>query len=133
MFGYMRGSISEYRNIIGRFAAGALKAICCSGLLLSAWGSQAALVSTFQAGDASWHLGTIAVGQLDNSPDLEIVVPYRNSQGNWFVDAFKYDGTRLPGFPYSSGGEEMNVSPTMYDLNHDGHDEIIFTRGNHVI
>jgi hypothetical protein len=91
------------------------------------------LVSTFQAGDASWHLGTMAVGKVDNSSVPAIVVPYRNSQGNWFVDAFRYDGTRLTGFPYSSGGEEMNVSPTMFDLNNDGHNEIIFTRGNHVV
>ena len=27
----------------------------------------------------------------------------------------------------------MNVSPTLYDLDHNGRDEIIFTRGNHVI
>ena len=78
----------------------------CAGLLLvSALGSGAALVSTFQAGDASWHLGTLGVGNLDSSPDLEIVVPYRNSDGHWFVDAFKYNGQRLPGFPYGSGGE----------------------------
>ena len=38
----------------------------------------------------------------------------------WFLDAFKYNGQRLPGFPYASGGEVMNVSPTLYDLDHDG-------------
>ena len=111
-----------------------VRTIWCAGiLLLSGSESWAALISTFQAGDASWHLGTLAVGNLDRSPDLEIVVPYRNSSGQWFVDAFKYTGERLPGFPYSSGGEEMNVSPTLYDLDHDGRDEIIFTRGNHLI
>jgi hypothetical protein len=114
--------------------AGRVRAFWCAVLLLlSALGSTAALVSTFQGGGASWHLGTIGVGNLDNSPDLEIVVPYRNFAGNWFVDAFKHDGRRLAGFPYSSGSEEMNVSPTLYDLDHDGRDEIIFTRGNHVI
>src|SRR5580765_2437723 len=92
-----------------------------------------ALVSAFQAGDSGWHLGTIAVGNLDSTPDLEIVVAHRDSTGSWFLDAFKYNGQRLPGFPYASGGEVMNVSPTLYDLDHDGRDEIIFTRGNHII
>ena len=72
------------------FGAAGVSTLWCTGLvLLSASGSEAALVSTFQAGDASWHLGTIGVGNLDSSPDLEIVVPYRDSAGNWFVDAFK--------------------------------------------
>src|SRR6476620_5846445 len=105
------------------------------GLLmaLSFLRASAVLLSSFSAGDASWHLGTIGVGQLDSSPDLEIVVPYRNSAGQWFLDAFKYNGQRLAGFPYSAGGEELNVSPTLYDLDGDGRDEIIFTRANHVI
>ncbi len=93
----------------------------------------AAQVSSFKAGDSSWHLGTLAVGNLDSTPDLEMVVPYRDSSGNWFLDAFKYTGQRLPGFPYSSGGQEINASPTLYDLDGDGRDEIIFTCGNHVI
>src|SRR5205814_9233701 len=95
--------------------------------------SSAALVSSFPAGDGGWHLGTLGVGNLDSDPDLEIVVPYRNSAGQWVLDAFKYTGQRLPGFPYLAGGEEMNVSPTLFDLDGDGRDEIIFTRGNHVI
>jgi hypothetical protein len=114
---------------IGRLRAGLG---CCLYFTVSqiAFG---ALISTFQAGDSGWHLGTIAVGNLDSTPDLEIVVPYRDSSGSWFLDAFKYNGQRLPGFPYASGGEVMNVSPTLYDLDHDGRDEIIFTRGNHII
>ena len=93
----------------------------------------AAQISTFQAGNGGWHLGTMAVGNLDGDPELEIVVPYRDLNGQWFVDAFKYDGRRLPGFPYASGGEEMNVSPTLYDLDGDGRPEILFTRGNKVV
>jgi len=95
--------------------------------------SPAAVISSFQAGDGGWHLATLAVGNLDSEPDLEIVVPYRNSTGQWVLDAFKYTGQRLPGFPYFAGGEEMNVSPTLFDLDGDGRDEIIFTRANHVI
>lgn len=93
----------------------------------------ATLISTFQAGDAGWNLGAIALGNLDNSPDLELVIPYRDSTGTWHLDAFKYNGQRLPGFPYTTGTDVMNVSPTLYDLDHDGRDEIIFTRANHLI
>jgi len=106
----------------------------CAALFFGfAMNGPAALVSSFQAGDGGWHLGTLAVGNLDSEPDLEIVAPYRNSSGQWVLDAFKFSGQRLPGFPYLAGGEEMNVSPTLYDLDGDGRDEIIFTRGNHVI
>ena len=60
-------------------------------------------------------------------------MPYRNSAGQWVLDAFKYTGQRLAGFPYLAGGEEMNVSPTLFDLDGDGRDEIIFLRANHVV
>src|SRR4051812_44393345 len=83
------------------------------GLILSA---DATTISSFPAGDGGWHMGTLAVGNIDNDSQLEIVVPYRNSQGQWFLDAFKWNGTHIAGFPYSSGSEEMNVSPTLYDL-----------------
>src|SRR5437660_28463 len=101
--------------------------------LLTVHSLRAALISSFQAGDGGWQLGTLAVAQLDSSPDLEIVVPYRDSSGTWHLDAFKYTGQRLPGFPYSSGADVMNVSPTICDLDGDGLDEIVFTRANHVI
>src|SRR5689334_20356353 len=89
-------------------------------------------VSSFQAGDGGWQMGTLAVGNLDNDSQLEIVVPYRNSSGQWLLDAFKANGTRLPGFPYVGDGQ-INVSPTLYDLDADGKDEIIFTCGPNVI
>ncbi|MFN7140354.1 MAG: hypothetical protein ACK4UN_13540, partial [Limisphaerales bacterium] len=90
-------------------------------------------VASFQAGNGGWHMGTLAVGNLDNDPQLEVVVPYRDSEGRWHLDAFKWNGTRLPGFPYSSGYEEMNTSPTLFDLDGDGKMEILFTRGDKVI
>src|ERR1700760_12312 len=92
----------------------------------------ATLLSSFQAGDGGWQLGTLAVGNLDNSGQLSIVVPYRNSSGQWLLDAFKPNGSRLPGFPYNGNGV-INVSPTLYDLDGDGRDEIIFTCGASVI
>ncbi|MEY2466803.1 MAG: hypothetical protein QOD03_1324, partial [Verrucomicrobiota bacterium] len=77
-------------------------------------------------------MGTLAVGNLDSDAQLEIVVPYRNSSGQWFLDAFKPNGTRLAGFPFV-GDADINASPTLYDLDGDGRDEIIFTCGARVI
>lgn len=90
-------------------------------------------ISSFQAGDGGWHMGTLAIGNVDNDPQPEIVVPYRDLTGQWFLDAFKSNGTRLPGFPYAGGGEEINVSPTLCDLDNDGRNEILFTHGNRVM
>src|SRR5262245_50506310 len=81
--------------------------------------------SSFQAGSGGWHLGTLAIGNLDADAQKEIVVPYRDTSGQWFLDAFKANGTRLAGFPYVGGNQEINVSPTLYDLDSDGRDEII--------
>src|SRR4051812_44081624 len=103
-----------------------------TALWLGKMAGQGAEVSSFQAGDGGWHMGAPAVGNLDADAQLEIVGPYRNSTGAWFLDAFKPDGTRLPGFPFM-GNAEINVSPTLYDLNGDGRDEIIFTCGNRVL
>ena len=89
-------------------------------------------IAAFQAGEGGWHLGTLGVGNIDGDAQLEIVVPYRNASGQWHLDAFDWNGARLPGFPYSSS-EEMNVSPTLTDLDGDGRDEIIITRGNDVV
>src|ERR1041385_9462439 len=94
--------------------------------------SRAAEISSFQAGDGGWQMGTLAVGNLDGDSQLEIVAPYRNSNGQWLLDAFKPNGTRLAGFPYVGNGV-INVSPTLYDLDGDGKDEIIFTCGPSVI
>ncbi|HWC59485.1 MAG TPA: hypothetical protein VHC44_07300, partial [Verrucomicrobiae bacterium] len=108
--------------LAGAFAA------CWVGLIPS----RAAEVTSFQAGDGGWQLGTLGVGNLDNSGQLSVVVPYRNSNGQWLLDAYKPNGTRLPGFPYVGNGA-INVSPTLYDLDGDGRDEIIFTCGASVI
>ena len=111
-----------------KWAARVIAAVCCFGIAKG----NAAEVSSFQAGDGGWQLGTLAVGNLDGDSQLEIVVPYRNSNGQWLLDAYKPNGTRMPGFPYVGNGV-INVSPTLYDLDGDGRDEIIFTCGTNVI
>src|SRR5690348_6523370 len=90
-------------------------------------------IASFDGGGTGWQLGTMAVGPVLGSREEQIVVPYRAADGNWFLDAFQFNGQRLPGFPYAAGGEPINVSPTLFDLNGDGRDEILFTQGNHVI
>lgn len=102
-------------------------------LLLLATDSIAGVLAAFPAGNGYWHLGTLTAGNLDDAPDLEVVVPYRDLTGNWFLAAYKWNGALLPGFPYAAGGEEMNVSPTLHDLDGDGRDEILFSRANRII
>ncbi len=106
--------------------------VLCMASFLSVAATKAGQVSSFQAGDGGWQLGTLAVGNLEGSTQLDIVVPYRNLSGQWLLDAFQPDGTRLPGFPYVGNGE-INVSPTLYDLEGKGRDDIIFTCGTSVI
>jgi hypothetical protein len=116
-----------------RFAARACCVVAAIGLFATPRLCGAELLARFQAGTGGWHLGTLAVGNLDADALLEIVVPYRDETGNWFLDAFNPDGTRLPGFPYAGGSEQMNVSPTLVDIDDDGRVEIFFTRGNKVV
>src|SRR5215469_17808907 len=94
----------------------ALAALCCACFAAPDFAS-ATQISAFQAGNSGgWHLGTLAVGNLLGTPDKAIVVPYRDTSGAWWLDAFTYTGRRLAGFPYHSGGDAMNTSPTLYDL-----------------
>jgi len=91
------------------------------------------LLSAFYTGGADWHLGSVGVGNIVGDNQLEIVVPYRDASGNWWLSAYDWSGNLLPGFPYSGGQNPINTSPTLYDLDGDGHDEIIFTCGSSVI
>ncbi len=102
-------------------------------ILLGTQQSRAAELTSFLAGNGGWHMGSLVVGNITGDATPEIVVPYRNLSGQWFLDAYSSTGTRLSGFPYSGGAQEINVSPTLYDLTGDGRAEIIFTCGNSVI
>ena len=90
-------------------------------------------LAAFYSGGADWHLGTFAVGDVTGDSQLEIIVPYRDSNGRWWLDGYKWSGERLPGFPYDGFNREINASPTLYDLDGDGKAEIIFTSGQSVI
>ena len=89
---------------------------------------------SFQAGHGGWQMAAPAVGNLDSDPALEIVLAYRsNSSGQWLLDAYNHDGSRLTGFPYDAGGNVINVSPTLSDVNNDGALEILFTSGASIV
>lgn len=61
-----------------------------------------------------------AVGNLDDSPDLEIVVGTLGKQ----VYAFKPNGSLLPGWPVTVSAE-VNSSPAIGDINGDGYNEVV--------
>jgi hypothetical protein len=89
---------------------------------------------SFQAGNGGWQMAAPAVGNIDSDAALEIVLAYRsNSSGQWLVDAYNHDGSRLAGFPYDAGGNVINVSPTLADVTGDGSLEILFTSGPNIV
>lgn len=90
----------------------------------------APLFSFSGAGDP-WPLGTLAVGDLDDDGELEIVVPLR-IDSNWSIDVVHRDGSHQSGFPKSLGESTTNLSPTLADITGDGKPEILFTAGTTV-
>ncbi|GEM_PF-1418917 len=143
MIGITRETFSKTSS-----AAGASLAMAAGLLLLSPISLFATTLLSFQAGDGAWQMGSLAVGKITANSGSSIVVPYRDSSGNWRLDAFNSQGSRRPGFPYPPVGPlsdllpglpgapdlrlPINVSPTLADLDGDGIDEIIFTRGPHI-
>ncbi len=106
-----------------------------AGLVLLATTTRAEVtpLAAFYCGGANWHLGTFAVGDVTGDSQLEIIVPYRDSNGRWWLDGYKWSGERLAGFPYDGFSREINASPTLYDLDGDGKSEIIFCSGSNVM
>lgn len=94
--------------------------------------ASADLVSTFAAGNSGWHLGGLAVGRIGPGGPA-IVVAHRDLTGTWYLDAFRSTGQRLSGFPHIAGGEELNSTPALCDVNGDGWEDIIFTQGAKII
>jgi hypothetical protein len=121
----LRSKMFEFKTMIR-------KIIICGVCLAAQWAA-CAHFSSFQAGDGGWQMAALAVGNIDADPELEIVVPYRNSNGQWLLDAFNPNGTRLPGFPFNRLNGPINASPTLADLDGDGVKEIIFTQGNNIV
>jgi hypothetical protein len=119
------------RSLAGKAALFLCAACCLSG---EHAGAVTNLLSSFQAGTGDFQLGTLTVGSVNGSSNLQIVVPYCTTSGQWYLDAFTWQGTRLPGFPWSDGSNSIiNTSPTLYDINGDGTIEILFTCGTKVI
>ena len=69
-----------------------------------------------------------AIADLDGNGRREVIAPAWNS-GNVYV--FDDQGQVFPGWPVSTGA--VWSSPTIVDLNHDGHQEIVFgSNGNNL-
>jgi uncharacterized repeat protein (TIGR01451 family) len=77
--------------------------------------------------DSGEMAGTVAVGDVDGDAALEIAV---NSYEG--IHVYDYDGTLVSSFDTSSGGQnrQVNMPPSLYDIDGDGRDEIVFATGN---
>ena len=102
-------------------------------LLTSTARAELTPMAAFYSGGVNWHMGTFVVGDVTGDSQLEVIVPYRDSNGRWWLDGYKWSGERLSGFPYDGTSKEINATPTLFDLNNDGKAEIIFTCGQSVI
>ena len=67
---------------------------------------------------------SVAVGDIDNNGDMELVV-----QGWFQVHVWNHDGTNYPGWPKATGTGN-SISPTLADLDGDGDLEIICPIGS---
>lgn len=70
---------------------------------------------------ASWEIS--AMGDVDGDGELEIV--HADENGN--IYAHKYNGSMLPGFPFSTGPTNEHSVPALIDVNNDSKAEIIIT------
>ncbi len=70
----------------------------------------------------STFLNHVAVGNLDNEPDLELVTRYGDDR----LAVIKPDGRLLPGWPVQHG-YIGGMSPVTGDIDHDGFDNVIAT------
>jgi uncharacterized repeat protein (TIGR01451 family) len=77
--------------------------------------------------DSGEMAGTVAVGNVDDDPALEIVV---NSYEG--IHVYDYDGTLVSNFSTHDGtrNRQVNIPPSLYDIDGDGREEIIFATGN---
>ncbi len=75
---------------------------------------------TMVGGDFNDKRGSVSVGNIDNDPDVEIVVGSNNGK----VYGYDTDGSPLAGWPIQTDGEVIS-SPALADLDLDGDVEVI--------
>jgi hypothetical protein len=80
----------------------------------------------------AWGFSSPALFDLDGDGAAEILfgTRYENGTPNG-LEAYDADGTLVPGFPVSTGGDHVICSPAVADLNRDGSEEIIFFSTGH--
>lgn len=88
----------------------------------------------------SWHIpnyktfeeiGCPAIGNLDDDPDLEIIVSLKSSSINTGrLFAFHHTGDIVDGFPPEVPSQTSYTQPVLKDIDKDGKMEIIYLRGS---
>jgi len=94
---------------------------------LYAWHHDTTPVAGFPVTTTGFPQYPAAVDDLDGDGDLEIVLHTRGltSGGRFYI--FDHTGAALPGFPLSFSNQNVESSPTLYDLDNDGELEILST------
>ena len=73
-----------------------------------------------------WLIATPVIGNIDQDPELEIVVGgYQSPTSTCPIIGINHDGSDVDGFPYIIG-EKMKAGVALADMNNNGIDDIIF-------
>lgn len=96
------------------------------GVIAPSWAAPQAPVLVYSfptTANSGTMLGTVAIGNVDNDPALEIVV---NSPAG--IHIYDYDGTLVSSFDTNNGtlDRQVNAAPTLADVDGDGRQEVIF-------
>ncbi len=92
---------------------------------LYAWHHDGTPVAGFPVATTGFGQYAPSVGDLDDDGDPEIVLHTRGLTSGGRLYAFSHTGAVLPGFPKSFTNNNVEASPTLYDLDGDGQLEIL--------
>ena len=75
-------------------------------------------------------MGTPAIGNIDNDPELEIAIgSYGPGSSDNAIFVINHNGTDSNNFPYSID-EKIKVAVSLADFNNNGKDDIVFGTDN---
>jgi subtilisin family serine protease len=72
---------------------------------------------------SEFRLGNIAIGDIDNNGNNEIVAAFGTISQTGWVYVYRNDGTLMPGWPITTNG--YSNSPVLHDMDSDGELEIL--------